>query len=804
MTQIELTSDMSADLIDHMGTELSIVNAARVSFNEQSSGMTERDEGLIRFLMKNRHACYDSNTDVLTATGWKSWTDIDGTEEFITLNLETEEIELQRANRVVHEFYDGDMIQMNMNHVDVLVTPNHRMVSSPRTHDNQNVFGLNNASEFHNRSYRLRLGGGEWFGDLHEPEIAALIGFIVADGCVGKTAISFSLSKSRKTKWLTERHKVSVSPHTSPNAKTYRLLEVSEQLKYWAKQTYTETGDRCFPRELLERGDAETLEALLDGYLVGDGSVSPTGKITAGTVSRQLVNDLQELALKIGIAATEIKTTMPGHQTFPNAKPFYRLCFYRDRNMTPRIGWTQEARSTQIKTVPYKGMVHCVTVPNGTLYVRRNGKPMWSGNSPFEHCTITFLIKAPIFVAREWHRHRTQCLPAGTRIHQGGKVGSMQWKPIEQIWENWNEGVPDSLGRRRKLPSVYSAPYRVLNEETLLFESSRIGDIWKTGKKKIVRLVAGDRVLRCSVDHLIFTPNGYVKAGDLSIGDEVGTMGRLPKTRTEPVIIPSLRRGINEWTQQQRKTLIPSDYGVCTSCLFEFPKDDLRIDHEIPIVLDLSQALEISNLKVVCRGCHRIKTSSESKYANRPEMGAGCSWQIVESVTPDGEEECYDIEMTGPWNNFIADGFIVHNSYNEMSGRYTEMEPKFYAPDYDRPLIQKGKPGAYYFEVSQNDEVNISLYKEFRFSCQSAWNAYEYLMAEGVAKEVARMVLPVNIFTSWYATANLRGWINFLSLRAEDHAMYEIRQLAYSIEHQLYELFPVTMEVWDRSGRGAL
>lgn len=143
-------------------------------------------------------------------------------------------------------------------------------------------------------------------------------------------------------------------------------------------------------------------------------------------------------------------------------------------------------------------------------------------------------------------------------------------------------------------------------------------------------------------------------------------------------------------------------------------------------------------------------------------------------------------------------------SFNEVSGRYTELQPKFYAPDYDRPLIQVGKPGAYHFELPEDDSINIQLYKDVRFSSQTAWDTYQRLLEQGVAKEVARIVLPVNIYTGWYATANLRNWFNFLSLRADDQALWEIRQLAYMVEDQLASLFPIATETWRKNGRTSL
>lgn len=155
---------------------------------------------------------------------------------------------------------------------------------------------------------------------------------------------------------------------------------------------------------------------------------------------------------------------------------------------------------------------------------------------------------------------------------------------------------------------------------------------------------------------------------------------------------------------------------------------------------------------------------------------------------------------------FVAREWHRHRtqSYNEMSGRYTEMNPVFYAPDYDRPLIQVGKPGAYRFEVPSDDIVSINLYKDFRFSCQTAWDTYQRLLDDGVAKEVARMVLPVTIYTKWYATANLRNWVNFLSLRTDPQALFEIRQLAFAVEEKLFPLFPHALELWDKAGRGSI
>lgn len=142
-------------------------------------------------------------------------------------------------------------------------------------------------------------------------------------------------------------------------------------------------------------------------------------------------------------------------------------------------------------------------------------------------------------------------------------------------------------------------------------------------------------------------------------------------------------------------------------------------------------------------------------------------------------------------------------SFNEVSGRYSVLKPVFYAPHSDRALRQAGKPGAYTMVVG-SDEDYMVLHKELRYSYQVSWDAYERLLEQGICKEVARLTLPTAIYTSWFATANLRNWLNFLSLRAEEHAMYEIRNLAFQVEKKLYNLFPVTLTAWEKAGRNSL
>jgi thymidylate synthase (FAD) len=148
-------------------------------------------------------------------------------------------------------------------------------------------------------------------------------------------------------------------------------------------------------------------------------------------------------------------------------------------------------------------------------------------------------------------------------------------------------------------------------------------------------------------------------------------------------------------------------------------------------------------------------------------------------------------------------------SYNEMSGRYTELPGEFYIPAEDRPLVQTGKPGAYEFIAGSHDQhltMRWSMYRAYEVS----WSVYQDLMAQGVAKEVARMVLPVGIFSQMYVTCNARSLMSFLSLRTKDasslfpsYPQQEIEMVARRMEDALAEAMPITHRHFQKNGRVA-
>src|SRR5438046_4219981 len=129
------------------------------------------------------------------------------------------------------------------------------------------------------------------------------------------------------------------------------------------------------------------------------------------------------------------------------------------------------------------------------------------------------------------------------------------------------------------------------------------------------------------------------------------------------------------------------------------------------------------------------------------------------------------------------------HSYNEWSGRYSKMEPEFYVPDYVR--TQVGKPGSYTFEPV-DPVVRQKARAEIEANALRAFATYERLLDEGVAKEVARAVLPLSLYTKYFWSCNPRSLMHFCSLRNHEAAQFEIRQYAAAAETFLERLMPVT------------
>jgi thymidylate synthase (FAD) len=151
---------------------------------------------------------------------------------------------------------------------------------------------------------------------------------------------------------------------------------------------------------------------------------------------------------------------------------------------------------------------------------------------------------------------------------------------------------------------------------------------------------------------------------------------------------------------------------------------------------------------------------------------------------------------------FVAREWFRHRigSFNEFSMRYAKATDDFYVPEPEDVRTQVGKPGAYRFEPV-DDDVAEETRRELEAVYEQAFAAYTRLVERGVARELARSVMPVGAYTQFYWTVNARALMNFVSLRNSEFAQLEIRRYAEAVEGFFAQLMPVTHAAFLENGR---
>jgi len=148
---------------------------------------------------------------------------------------------------------------------------------------------------------------------------------------------------------------------------------------------------------------------------------------------------------------------------------------------------------------------------------------------------------------------------------------------------------------------------------------------------------------------------------------------------------------------------------------------------------------------------------------------------------------------------FVAREWFRHRmaSYNEISQRYVEVKDEFYVPDRLRKPAKGNKQASEFTDFPDEGEIIKKIEETYR----TVYQAYRELLERGVARELARIVLPLGIYTQFYWTVNARSLMNFLRLREAPDAQWEIRQYAKVILRIFHEKMPWTSEAWESLGR---
>ena len=299
------------------------------------------------------------------------------------------------------------------------------------------------------------------------------------------------------------------------------------------------------------------------------------------------------------------------------------------------------------------------------------------------------------------------------------------------------------------------------------------------------------------------------------------------------------RQLIGAWTTGHAGKVHERNGYRCVICARE---DRLNAHHVDPVWHNPDRSRDLTNLTTLCGRCHRdihrmnlelaflgemqgadVKTfwlrhaTSQPRHPEKrrpPVRKLVRGWSAVDRIEYAGEEMTYDIEVIGPDHNFVANGFIVHNSVNEYSARYSILDREFYIPEPEQLAMQATSNRQGRGDVITGARAQQIL-DVLRQDADRMYRDYEQLLNEtasgqmlvpeeqGLARELARMNLSVNFYTQWYWKTNLHNLLNFLSLRADAHAQYEIRVYAEALLKVLKDWVPHTYSAFTDYRMGA-
>lgn len=374
--------------------------------------------GLLKWVFgKGTPKCYDSETEILTENGWVKFPEyLDSTIKVATLNPSTDAFEWQTPTDIIHMPYSGDMIYTHTRYLDSMVTPNHNHYVSLRTGKGINSswtpFAKEQASNLVDvvKRVRYKTAASKYIGSTpntfditpNANAFATFIGWYTAEGWIHTdNTIAYIAVKAhgRDESILTDlfdnnafKYKrayyttkaAKVSPYGIKTPAGYEMVYFSfysKELCQWLREN---VGASCYTKRLSSEilgWSSEYLINVWEGFHAGDGEkrsglITTNSKKTwqsrksftdrgnrACTVSKDLAESFVELGLKIGASVNYVKN-----------KEVYRISVHA-------FDYSVAEYRHQTSKVPYDGMVHCVTVPNGLVFVRRNGRVLVSGNS---------------------------------------------------------------------------------------------------------------------------------------------------------------------------------------------------------------------------------------------------------------------------------------------------------------------------------------------------------------------------------------------------------------------------------------
>lgn len=448
-------------------------------------------------------SCMTPDTEILTDEGWKRFDELDQTELVATLNPKTNQLEYNKPIGYICEPFDGELNCAKNGLIEYEVTPNHNMyasVAKSLTHKKLNL-ELIQSEKIHGKNFHIKkdaiwLGEEKEFFSLpmlseyleveeNESFIDRLIskkrynglfgkygsdklidmdkwleffGFWLAEGWTSKTKglHQVGIAQSKNNGYLSYMYDLLIEMGFKPTyTKDKKQIRVFDKQLWEYLSNFGDAYDKFVPKEVLELSSRQ-LTIFLEWFIKGDGHIEKNkyNRTRAFTCSPSLANNLQEIALKIGISATITnrgkRTSEIKGRVINNQYDSLVVNFTKHPNVSKHNKNTPLIKTEEQYTRYYKGNVYCVEVENHIIYVRRNGKAMWVGNSHLKDLEILNGVVSKL--NSDGLMDKVQFVLCGfdirgTHTDIDGKTGEQKVRPItpmESVWYQYEKIFTDN------------------------------------------------------------------------------------------------------------------------------------------------------------------------------------------------------------------------------------------------------------------------------------------------------------------------------------------------------------------------
>ncbi|MBJ7901369.1 MAG: NAD-dependent epimerase/dehydratase family protein [Cyanobacteria bacterium RI_101] len=391
-------------------------------------------------------ACYDPETEILTEQGWVRFPDLQCGVKVATLNSNNQ-IEYHLPDEYIVQPYIGHLLHFANSKFDLCVTPNHQMYVRSKT---GKLTFLEARSQVYWHSWRVLTGAEfiaeeqEWFdlGDappnskvsirrIRMDDWLEFLGYYISEGCVH---IRKRVREVNGCDYDVADYNILIAQQNPEGRQIiskclgrlgFKFFDSDHhQFRICSKQLATilqplgKSGDKYIPREFLKLNQRQS-KILLDALILGDGS-SRGNRHTYYTKSEQLANDVQELALRCGYAASVVSHAV--------GRDLYRV----------NIRLAKDANLVEPDVLPFTGKVYCVNVKNHVICVRRNGRASFCGNCYDEGKRVAETLafeyyrehKVDIRVARIFNSYGPRMQEQDGRVVSNFIVQALQGHPL--------------------------------------------------------------------------------------------------------------------------------------------------------------------------------------------------------------------------------------------------------------------------------------------------------------------------------------------------------------------------------------